>query len=308
MKGAKSTKKQFISAVSSFYSRNYVDFPRDPNFRVKADNDSVICSLPRDELRTILLKASPTYRVVFAVMTVGFMGYKEFNIFNRSEDVRQQVLEDGDLIKAEFPGRKGGKPFYTFVGGDGLKALRSYLEDERGPLRRGEALVLNQQGNPITRSNIRRVFTGLAAECGFIDMVTPKCPKCGGKTKSKRRTVETIEGNKRRRGYACCECGHWEPVSDDFRVPKSVRYRVKPHELRDTAKTLWYRSGTPEKWMADFFSGRTQQVAPNDYLKSMKLYPDWMEETYRQVLPWLNILREDPEKVPVRDVRRMQRR
>lgn len=91
-------------------------------------------------------------------------------------------------------------------------------------------------------------------------------------------------------------------------MPKSVRYRVKPHELQDTAKTLWYRSGTPEKWMADFFSGRTQQVAPNDYLKAMKLYPDWMEETYRQVLPWLNVLSEDPEKVPVRDVRRMQRR
>ena len=31
-----------------------------------------------------------------------------------------------------------------------------------------------------------------------------------------------------------------------------------------------------------------------------------MEDTYREVLPWLNMLTEDPEKVQARDFRRLQ--
>jgi len=38
----------------------------------------------------------------------------------------------------------------------------------------------------------------------------------------------------------------------------------------------------------------------------MKHYPDWMEEVYLKVLPWLNVLSEDPEKVPARDFRQVQ--
>jgi len=263
--------------------------------------------MTREEFRKIVLMSSRKYRAIEMLMLTGFMGYREFNVFNRSEEVKKRVLSGADLIKVDLPPRKKGKPFYTFVGGDGLKALNEYLEYERGPIRAGEALVVNNRGGPMGRSAIRQYVTRVADACGIIEIASPKCVECGGKTRKKVVRVETEDGRRRRRlHYVCLQCGHVEPSSEEYRVPISVRYRVKPHEIRDTAKTLWYRSGTNEKWMADFFSGRTDQVDPNEYLKAMKHYPDWMEDTYREVLPWLNVLTEDPEKVPARDFRRLQ--
>jgi len=60
--------------------------------------------------------------------------------------------------------------------------------------------------------------------------------------------------------------------------------------------------------MVDFFSGRVKKVTPDNYLKAMKDYPDWMIDVYVENLSWLNVLNEDPEKVSVRDVRRMRNR
>jgi len=238
-------------------------------------------------------------------MLVGFMGYREFNIFNRSESVKQQVLSGKKVAKEVYPGRKGGLPFYSLVGGDGLLTLRNYLEHERGPIRPGEALIINQIGRPLSWANVHRTFNRIAIECGIIEQKTPRCLRCGGKTRKKFVWSRGPSGRKGKTHYICLECGHAEPAYPEYRGSKSTRYGVNPHELRDLAKTLWYTSGTNEKWMADFFSGRTHQVDPNNYLKAMKHYPDWMEDVYLKVLPWLNVLSEDPKKVPARDFRQV---
>jgi len=306
LKGRRKYKKVFYSSIRSFYAHNLVELPRDPRFRIKADRDPVMGELPRGNLRRILLRADRRYRAVLTVMFMGFMGSREFLIFNTSEEAREQVLGGADLVKVRLPGRKDGRPFYTFVAGDGLAALRSYLEHDRGRVRPGEALVVNNRGNPLTRYNIQRVYTRLAEECGFIERKTPPCPVCGGKTK--RRKIYGREGDawKTRTLYRCLSCGHSEPFSKTCRVDPGVRYDgYNVHEIRDTAKSTWYRAA-PEKWLADFFMGH--EVDPNHYNKAMKLFPDWVEEQYLDALPWLNILSSDPEKVPRRDFNRLERK
>jgi hypothetical protein len=305
VRGTKDYKALCYSVVRSFFEFNFVELPSDPKFRrgvIRADRPSVVGELPRDHLRRILLRADRKYRAVYTLMFMGFMGGKEFDAFNRSEEVRRQVLSGAAIVKANMSGRKRGMPFYIFAAGDGLAALREYLEKDRGPVEAGEALIINSSGLPIDKDNLEQTFTRLAEECGFIVRMTPKCVKCGGATRRKRFWVDVGEKRLLKTYYICKRCGHEERSSRIYRTPGSARYGgYHPHELRDTAKSTWYRSGTPEKWMADFWMGHS--VDPNEYMKAMKLFPDWMEETYLGALPWLNILSSDPEVVPVKQHR-----
>jgi len=304
LKGRRNSKLVFYSVIRSFYAHNRVELPRDPGFRVKADREPVVGELTRDGLRALLLKADRKYRAVFTIMFMGFMGYREFNVFNRSDDVREKVLSGADLIKVRMPGRKRGKPFYTFVAGDALKALRDYLDHDRGPVRPSEALIVNRFGNPLTQGNVQTAFLRIAEAAGIVEKKTPPCPKCGGKTRKIWKRRPDLDVTYSKLHYLCRRCGHLAPAGGDMRISSSVRYGVNPHELRDTAKSTWYRA-SPEKWLADFFMGH--DVDPNHYNKAMKIFPDWVEDCYREALPWLNILSEDPEKVPRRQYDALRR-
>ena len=301
LKGAKASKIQFMTALRSFYVRSYVPLPSDPNFRIQAESEPVTGFLRREEAREIALKANRKYRAVFCLQVVGFMGFREFNIFNTSDDARECVLSGHDVVRVHFSGRKRvTRPYYTLVGGDGLKYLREYLEHDRGRIRPGEPMIIGQNNeSPLGRNAIRTTMTRLSADLGFIDILTPPCPDCGGKTRKRRLRVVENDSLLKKIHYECLSCGKATRRTSSFEASKSTRYRIKPHEFgRDLAKSLWFRSGTPEKWMADFFMGHLNDVDPNDYQKAMKIWPDWVEETYRENLPWLNILSEDPEKVP----------
>jgi len=288
LKGTRAYKEQFISAVRSFYGCNYVELPRNGRFKVKADRDSIAGSLTREEFKQLLIRADMPYRAVYAVMLTGFMGRSQLDVFNHSESVRQQLLNGVHVVKCDQPARKRGKPFYDLIGGDGLKLTYEYIETERGRVGQGEAIFLNTLGRPLSLKGISRRFKELAADCGFIKLKTPKCNECGGETKKKVKNGKIH--------YICIRCGSDAPASEHKGL-KSARYKVKAHECRDLSYSLWYRSGTPEKWMGDFFSGRTDKIDPNNYLKAMKYYPEWVQDTYLENISWLNVWsEEDPAK------------
>ena len=301
LKGTRAYKEQFISAIRSFYGCNYVELPRNGRFKVKADRDTIVGSLTREEFKTLLIRADMPYRAVYAVMLTGFMGRSQFEVFNRSEPVRQQLLSGADPVRIDQPPRKRGKPFYDFVGGDGLILTHEYLETQRGRIGSGEAVFLNYFGNPLTIGSVSRRFKELAADCGFIKLKTPKCKECGGETKKKKVFTYHDDGKRGKIHYICVKCGLAAPATDTYKGLKSARYEVKAHECRDLAYSLWYRSGTPEKWMGDFFSGRTDKIDPNNYLKAMKYYPEWVQDTYLENISWLNVWSEED---PARDERR----
>jgi len=303
LKGTRDSKNTILSVIRSFYAHNYVELPRDPRFRVKETRPPVLGELNRGELKEIILRADRPYRVALTIMFMGFMGYREFHIFNTSENAIKQVLTGAEVVKVYMSGRKRGRPFYTFVGGDGLKELRDYLEKERGSIGPGDSMIVNKAGNPLTQGNVQKVFIKVCCDVGIIELNTPTCIMCSSKTRKIRRNHRVDGKRTTKTSYLCLKCGHVEPASETYRTPPETRYGAHPHELRDLAKSNWWRS-QPEKWLADFFMGHI--IDTNRYNKAMKIFPDWMEEQYLNALPWLNILSEDPETVPVKEINQIR--
>lgn len=306
--GTTSAKRVLYSSVRSFYAHNHVPLPRDVTYRVRGDKEPVQKLLSFEDLRKILLTCNPTYQAVFLIMFQGALGCAEWEYFNTKcwSQVRPQLEQGKKRLKIRFPGRKHAryvKPYYTFVGRDGVEALQRYLKERRGPIRRGEAIVLNDRGQPVTRGALERYFIRHAAKAGVITLHTPNCPACGGKTRKVRKWLT----RERWKGpwtifYVCDGCGKETPASE-LPQPRDIRYRVSPHELRDLFRSEWELS--PAKTVcAEFSLGH--DIDPNDYNKIMELYPDWAETQYALAEPFLNVMSEDPRRVSVNRVKRLQ--
>jgi site-specific recombinase XerC len=84
-----------------------------------------------------------------------------------------------------------------------------------------------------------------------------------------------------------------------------TRYGKGLHEIRDTYRSRWRPSGVDVE-VAEFFLGH--DIDRLGYDKSPWQYPNWYEAQYLEAEPWLNILSEDPEKIPMEDVKQLQLR
>ena len=74
-----------------------------------------------------------------------------------------------------------------------------------------------------------------------------------------------------------------------------VRYGKNPHELRDSFRTRWQKSGAAAE-AAEFFMGHV--VDEREYNKAFQDV-DYARREYLKAERWLNILTEDPENVPL---------
>ena len=102
--------------------------------------------------------------------------------------------------------------------------------------------------------------------------------------------------------YVCVNCGS-KTLPKDHKLDRGVRYGISPHELRDLFRSEWELSSA-KSVCAEFFMGH--KIDPNMYNKIMKLHPDWAEEQYALAEPYLNILSEDPRKIPVNRVKHLE--
>jgi len=309
-KGALNSKQNMYTAIRSFYAHNRVPLPRDVRFRIRADREPVHAELTFEDLKKIVLASNRRYRAVFLCMFQGFMGEAEFIYLNNHyEQIKDQLDKGEKRIKIWLPGRKHARnqrTFYTFIGKDAVAALTEYLQTERGPIKDGEPIFLNDQLNPITKENIRRYFHEVAVKTGIIKKPYPSCPECGAETIRKRRRPGPRGQRRWGKTYYHCtnpKCGAQIPASKDYHLPRHIRYNVKPHEMRDLARSEWDLS--PAKSVcAEFFMGH--DIDPNMYNKIMKLHPEWAEQEYALAEPYLNILTEDPRKVSVNRVRELE--
>ena len=236
LRGRRKSKLNRISVIRSFFKHNRVELPSDPAFRVDGDDPPVTGNLNIEALRKILLATDRRYRAVFLIMFQSGMGEQEFMYFNcHWQMIRKQLRKE--VIRIDLPGRKharNARPYYTYVGGDGVRWLKEYLTKERGPIKPGDPIFLNDRGNPVTKVNIRRAFTRAAAKAGLIRIATPDCPQCGGETIKRRIWHE----GKTKTLYRCLKCNVQTFASQ---VPKKmeVRYGVNPHEMRDLFRSEW---------------------------------------------------------------------
>jgi hypothetical protein len=84
----------------------------------------------------------------------------------------------------------------------------------------------------------------------------------------------------------------------------SNRYGKNLHEIRDLFKTRWRISGVDIE-LGDYFMGH--DIDSLGYDKSPRDYPDFYREGYERAESWLNVVTEEPEKVPRSEVNRMMR-
>jgi len=290
------TKRLAYSAIRSFYLHNRVELPKDATFTIRGDYVPTQSEMSVLDFRKIVLAANRLYRAVFLCMFEGGMGERELLMMNGMWERVGAQLELGErLIQVNFPARKHNtKPFYTFLGLDSVAALKDYLAKERGVVKPGEAIFVNDNGNPLNAQNIRQRFLVYAMRSGLVKRQCAQCPKCGGEA----RRVHLSVG----KGLRCLKCGHTWPLSKEFWLAKTVRYRMHPHEIRDLFRSEWQKTGA-DPLVAEFMMGHG--VDPNNYNKFF-LDLDYVREQYFIAEPYLDILSKEPRTVPKAELRDLE--
>ncbi len=85
------------------------------------------------------------------------------------------------------------------------------------------------------------------------------------------------------------------------------RYGMNPHELRDLFRSRWRISGVSTD-IAEWIMGHSVALDKFGYDKTPWLTPEFFEEQYNEAQPWLNIISEDPQKVPKKEMDIQRRR
>lgn len=303
------TKRQMYSAVRSYYAYGRVPLPQDRMFILRSEKTPINSEMTREDLQKIILSSNDTYQAVYLVMFQSAMGSGEFTYFNKNgwEEIKPQLEAEKQRLKVTLPGRKHARnqrPYFTFIGKDGVTALKKYLNTKRGKIGEGEAIILNERGDPITRDALESYFTRHAQKIGVIKRWTPKCGKCGGATHYKRKYTPRPK-RKSYIAYLCNKCGN-EIKASDIEVPLDVRYKAHPHEMRDLFRSEWELS--PAKpVVAEFLMGH--DIDQNSYNKFYKTNPEWVKEQYAEAEQFLNILSNpEPRKVPINEVKELRKR
>ena len=154
-------KKKKLDNVRSFFLHNRTELPRDRSFNIRGDQPRVIGTLTPEEIRHVVLSSNKAYRAIFLCMLQGALDQEMFVYWNERgyEDLVSQLKSNPDAIKLDLPGRKAvkfEKPYYTFIGGDAVEAIRQYLK-----VRPDEAIVIfvNQRGKPIGKADLKKYWT-----------------------------------------------------------------------------------------------------------------------------------------------------
>jgi len=171
------------------------------------------------------------------------------------------IVQDVYTFNARaLPGRKRARnkrPFYTFIGHDGVNALRTWMKVRP---RGAASIFVNQFGRSIDEAVARTYWNRKLVRLGIIEK-----PEI---------------------------------------VNASTRYGKNPHELRDLFRSRFQKSRA-DPLAAKFFMGHI--VDRNSYNKAFQDI-DYSEEQYSIAEAWLNIVSDDPEKIPRREVTQLHLR
>lgn len=270
-----------------------------------------------DFIRVLSCIDEPRWRSAFLCKFQMMVGEIEFIQFSNEgwplieEQIRSGMSLNGRHGCAVFvmPPRpkirnKGSLPYPTSIEADGVAELRKYLEMDRGTPRPGEAIWLTQQNNPLSLRSMRLAWKNYLRKSGIIKPYAPTCPTCGGRL---RMWKPLMEDGGRPHLWRCRGCGgSWrrgELVGEpSHRELSRIRYNFGLHEMsRDITSSeleiAYYRTGVPQ-WLTHVRMGNTRKVDSNQYQKITQKNLVFAEEMFNKISPWLNVLSEDPERVP----------
>jgi integrase len=168
--GRAKAKERYLASVKSFFLHNRAELPRDPSFRIVADEPPVVSTLTVEDIRKVVLKSNPLYRAVFLCMLSGGMGCGEVVTWSNTgyQSLRLQLESGTYPIKVALPGRKmarNKRPYYTFLGRDAVNALKLYMKHrpEGCP-----AIFVNQKGTPISEKILAQYWLRALKKLGLV--------------------------------------------------------------------------------------------------------------------------------------------
>ena len=164
------SKNRVYTAIRSFFAHNRAELPRDPGFTLRADVPRVVGTLTAESLKNLILSCKPVYRAIFLSIFQGGLDLEGFVYWNLGgwAKLREDLKGDPDVIRIDLPGRKRAKnktSFFTFIGGDAIKAIRDYL-----PLRPqgAEAIFCDQFKGPIRKGALSFYWDSHLRKIGLI--------------------------------------------------------------------------------------------------------------------------------------------
>ena len=293
-----STMETRMGVIRGFFLANRAALPKDKH-RFHSDKEPVIGELTVPEFRKILFSCNIKYRPAFLVQFHSGSGRGELEYINthHAEHIWKEVKRDRRIIRLTMPGRKSNrnrKPYYTFIGGDAVDALRRLFHSQGW--KKPDVLFEDQFGKPVSTKAFSRYFKKHAIKAGVITQKTWPCLDCGGETVKR---IRNYDGSVRT--YYICTACHVRHGADEYDVAEKdwggIRYRVRTHELRDLFRTQWHRAQRyagvdPDD--GEFHLGHT--IDPDKYDKIMNDVSEARRQ-YRLALPWLNVLSEEPDKL-----------
>jgi len=208
------------------------------------------------------------------------------------EEIRQVILASNPLYRAVFTCMYAG-----FMGWGELDYWnRNGLDELNKQLERGDRIIVAWQSG-------RKQYAGIPfynlIGGDALDMLVIYREESGKRSdkcifKTKRSTPLNYSAT---RQYWMLRLDRLGFIDREKGAETGVRYGKNLHEIRDVSRTQWSRS--PAKpIIAEFMMGHKSQLDPNEYDKVVR-DPEYSMREYRKALPWLNILSEDPDMIPL---------
>jgi len=163
------SKKGAYTALRSFFAHNRAPLPRDP-YTLRSETPDAVGTLTIGEVRDIAISAKPMYRAVILSMFesgLDLQGFQHWNL-NGWEELEDALRGKPEVIKIRLPFRKMNRnPFYTFIGGDAIEAIRKYIPTRPTDVKR-QAIFYTQYKTPLSPVTLQQYWLERLDNLGLI--------------------------------------------------------------------------------------------------------------------------------------------
>jgi hypothetical protein len=169
--GADSTLRSYEQRLRSFFAHNDVELPRTRYFKANATRAKLVSQISIDDFRALYSGADPLLRVMMICSVMGGMGRAELLYWSEHglETLREQLRDDPTILKVDLPGRKAKKfidPYYTYLGRDAIKELRSWLK-VRDRVANCDHIFVNKYGRALVEETFGGRWVRLVKRVGL---------------------------------------------------------------------------------------------------------------------------------------------
>jgi len=162
------------SMILNFFKKNRAPLPED-DFKIKASRPPIKENLNVKVIRSLIENSEVDFKAFYLTLWMGLLDQERFSLFNQTcaSSLTQHIKEKGvdEPYLFEYPGRKqeeNMKYYYTYIGHDALAAWQEYFERMRGYPKQGEPILLDQNGQRISKMALYQRHMRLLEKLNYI--------------------------------------------------------------------------------------------------------------------------------------------